>query len=146
MHVPAGVPQGTRIGPWLFDVMINDLQLLSYESFHIWKVRRWYNCLGDRTAIMSKAHSSKSLMKSVHAWSYENPLQFNSSKCKELRTCFKRSPPCYAPVWSLSKSILQKILGVTIRQDLKMERSYWQYHCESCKALIFIKRVKESWS
>ena len=37
MHVPAGVPQGTRIGPWLFDVMINDLQLLSYESFHIWK-------------------------------------------------------------------------------------------------------------
>ena len=37
MHVPAGVLQGTRMGPWLFVVMINDLQLLSDESFHIWK-------------------------------------------------------------------------------------------------------------
>ena len=37
MHVPAGVPQGTRIGPWLFVVTINYMQLLSDESFHIWK-------------------------------------------------------------------------------------------------------------
>ena len=37
MHVPAGVPQNTRIALWLFAVMISDLQLLSDESFHIWK-------------------------------------------------------------------------------------------------------------
>ena len=37
MYVPAGVPPGTRIGPWLFFVMISDLQLLSDESFHVWK-------------------------------------------------------------------------------------------------------------
>ena len=37
MHVPVGVLQGTRVGPLLFVVMINDLQLLSDQSFHIWK-------------------------------------------------------------------------------------------------------------
>ena len=67
-------------------------------------------------------------------------LQLNPSKCKELRTCFKRSPPSYAPVISDGLEFEQvstaKILGVAFRQDLK-----WNDHIDN-----ITKRIKESWS
>ena len=34
----------------------------------------------------------------IHDWSQENHLQLNPTKCKEIRTCFKRTTPSFPAV------------------------------------------------
>ena len=99
LEVPAGVPQGTRLGPWLFVAMINDLRFP--EGFHMWK-------LADDTTVSEvvppyKHSTLQQAADFIHDWSQENHVQLNPIKCKEIRTCFKRTtpPPPPGPLASL---------------------------------------------
>ena len=84
--VPSGVPQGTKLGPWLFAVMINDLVL---QDHLLWKF------VDDTTAseVVSKGIESnaQSIVDKIGGWSTANHLQLNAKKCKELRIDFSKS-------------------------------------------------------
>ena len=120
LNVPAGVPHGTRLGPWLFLVLINDLRLPD-GSFAMWK-------FADDTTVSeivppSKQSALQQAVDFISSWSQENRLQLNPSKCKELQSCFKRSPPTHSPVeldgLAFESVNSAKVLGVTIRDDFK---------------------------
>ena len=120
LSVPAGVPQGTCLGPWLFLVMINDLKLPE-GSFLMWKFA------GD-TAISevispSQQSSLQYAVDYIAKWSQENRLQLNPTKYKEVQTCFKKSPPSPTPVglhgFQFEIVNSAKVLGVTIRDDFE---------------------------
>ena len=84
-----GASQGTRLDPWLFLAMINDLGLP--EEFDMWKFA------DDTTVSEVVPHSKHSILQQaadfIHDWSQENHLRLNPIKCKEIRTCFKHTLP-----------------------------------------------------
>ena len=127
--VPAGIPQGTRIGPWLFSVMINDV------SNTLSSIRKFVE---DNTVseILPKFGASM-LQNTIHdvlGWSNDNRFKVNSLKCKELRIDFRResnldtdSLKANGIAFEIAKSA--KILGLTVRNDLK-----WKDHLDNVTA------------
>ena len=69
--VPSGVPQGTKLGPWLFLLMINDLTVPSI--FNMWKY------VDDTTVSESipkgQQCRSQEAVDTIYDWSKENLLQ-----------------------------------------------------------------------
>ncbi|CAB4021087.1 Hypothetical predicted protein, partial [Paramuricea clavata] len=90
LQVPAGIPQGTKIGPWLFLAIINDLCITKSPTSNLWK-------FADDTSVSEVipkdgVSSRPDKVDEVNKWSNENKLQLNPGKCKELRKNFITEP------------------------------------------------------
>jgi len=95
LKVPAGIAQGTKVGPWFFLIMINDLNI-ECENFALWK-------FADDTTlseiILKKQPSMlQEVLNSVNSWTLDTNFQLNPRKCKEMITSFKKSPIVYESV------------------------------------------------
>ena len=121
LDIPAGVPQGTRLGPWLFLIVINDLSLsANISSTYLWK-------FADDTTISESIppNGGSSLQENLNhilEWSRINSFQIHPEKCKELIISFKMQPSQFDEMENEGQIIERvqsaKILGITLRHDL----------------------------
>ena len=144
------MPQGTKLGPWLFLILINDLNLATPCSDHnaprIWKYVD--GTTASEVVIKGRESKAQQIADQVVHWSSENKMKFNSDKCKELRISFARNQTEFSPVIVNGKGleVVQhaKLLGVTISSELSWNEDISNIVKKASKRLYFLVQLKRA--
>ena len=138
----AALPQGTQLGPWLFVLMINDLDTNAQE----WKY------VDDTTVsevvVKGRESHAQAIANRLIDWSRENRVQLNANKFKELRLSFAKVQRVFDPVIIEGKEVelvtSTKLLGLTIANDLTWNDHVTEITKKASKRLYFLTQLKSA--
>ena len=122
MPITAGVPQGTKLGPILFLVMVNDLK--THQNVDNWK---FVDNISMAEALSRDVIPAiQSNLESTAIWTNYNWMKLNASKCKKMLICFLRKRPEIQPLCVNGKVLetvkSHKVLGLIIQDNLKWNK------------------------
>ena len=144
IDIPSGVPQGTKLGPWLLILMINDLRPVHHER---WKY------IDDATVSeiihINTPSKIQDTVDCVQNWSVENKMQLNASKCKELVISFTKPEKEFPRLNKIISGQIEtvnhaRILGLTISKDLKWNQHITNIVKKANKRIYFIIQLKRA--
>lgn len=139
--VPSGVPQGSHLGPILFNIFINDISLaLNDVEFLLYADDlKVYRCISDEI----DCEDLQSKLSSLENWCRVNLLSLNISKCKKISFFKIKNPISYK--YELDNIVLQDQneimdLGITFDSKLLFNSHIKNISCKSMRMLGFVLR------
>jgi hypothetical protein len=141
--VPSGVPQGTKLGPWLFLLMINDLNPSETHA------RKYVDDTTLAEVVLRNGETFiQNAVTDVERWSNVNKLQLNADKCKEMVSDFKRQKQQFNAITINSKELelvsSAKVLGVIISSSLQWVDHVSEVIKKENKRLYFLILLKRA--
>ena len=118
--INGGVPQGTKLGPLLFLIMVNDLKVSVDSVKFVDDTTLWETI----TSAQSSTSVLQAQISECSSWLAKNNMKLNTTKTKEIRVCFstydaKALPPLTIDGCIISVVSHAKLLGLIISEDLK---------------------------
>ena len=136
--VSSGVPQGSVLGPLLFIIYINDIDvgLVSKLSKFADDTK-----IGINAADPSAVRALQSDLERIGRWSEEWQMPFNVEKCSVLHAGYRNPEANYTLLGApIRPTDVQKDLGVLITKDLKFSTQCLDAEKRANKILGYIKR------
>merc|ERR1711911_503815 len=137
-NVTSGVPQGSVLGPLLFIIYINDLDLGLTSKI---------NKFADDTKIGINAGNNSAVielqrdLEKIGEWSERWLMPFNVDKCKVMHIGYRNPNAEYKLLGKKIESCSQeKDLGVTICKDLQFSKHCIDVEKKAQKLLGYVKR------
>ena len=137
-EVTSGVPQGSVLGPLLFIIYINDLDLGLVSKISKFADDTKMGINADSDAAVKQLQED---LRKVGEWSKKWQMPFNLDKCKIMHIGHKNKNEKYELLGKEIESVQQeKDLGVVITNDLKSSNQCIEAVKKAQKLLGYIKR------